>query len=98
MVVVPLVMLILLKGQWCFGWASTPIDAAWAHRHPRRAALMSAAGPMANLVLAAIASVQTQVPVLIDSGPNVPLGHVIDVYDVARLQGFGEVQFAATGL
>ena len=46
--------------------------------------------------LTAIAAIQASVPVVIDSGPNVPLGHVIDVYDVARLEGFGEVQFAAT--
>ena len=46
--------------------------------------------------LAAIAAIQTRVPVVIDAGPNVPLGHVIDVYDLARLEGFGEVQFAAT--
>lgn len=46
--------------------------------------------------LAAIAAIGTSVPVVIDSGPDVPLGHVIDVYDVARLEGFGEVQFAAT--
>ena len=45
--------------------------------------------------LAAIAAVRTSVPVVIDSGPDVPLGHVIDVYDIARLEGFGEVQFAA---
>jgi biopolymer transport protein ExbD len=45
--------------------------------------------------LAAISAVRT-VPLVIDSGPDVPLGHVIDVYDAARLEGFGEVQFAAT--
>ncbi|MGD8377503.1 MAG: site-2 protease family protein [Acidobacteriota bacterium] len=37
---------------WVMGWASTPIDALWARRHPRRAALMSLAGPAANLLLA----------------------------------------------
>ena len=47
-------------------------------------------------LLVAIASIQASVPVVIDSGPEVPLGHVIDVYDVARLEGFGEVQFAAS--
>ena len=37
------------------GWASTPFDPIWAQEHPRRAAAMSAAGPVANalLVLAA---------------------------------------------
>ena len=35
------------------GWASTPFDPLWAQRHPRRQALMSAAGPAANLLIAA---------------------------------------------
>ena len=37
------------------GFASTPIDARWAWNHPRRAALMSAAGPVSNFLLAGIA-------------------------------------------
>lgn len=37
------------------GWASAPYDPDWEARHPRRAALMSAAGPAANFVLFAIA-------------------------------------------
>lgn len=37
------------------GWASAPYDPFWEDRHPRRAALMSAAGPAANVLLAAIA-------------------------------------------
>jgi Zn-dependent protease len=37
------------------GWASAPYDPAWEDRHPRRAALMSAAGPAANFILFAIA-------------------------------------------
>jgi Zn-dependent protease len=55
MVLIPLITLYSTGGQSCFGYASTPIDAFWAIRHPRRAALMSAAGPLANLLLAAIA-------------------------------------------
>ena len=37
------------------GWASAPYDPHWEDRHPARAALMSAAGPVANLVLASLA-------------------------------------------
>ncbi len=55
MVVVPLLSLYLSNGSWCFGFASTPIDRVWAYHHPRKASLMSAAGPLANLLLAAIA-------------------------------------------
>lgn len=55
MLLVPLVSLYLSHGNWCFGFASTPIDRVWAYHHPRKASLMSAAGPLSNLVLAAIA-------------------------------------------
>jgi Zn-dependent protease len=37
------------------GWASTPFDPTWQQRYPRRAAWMAAAGPAANLALAALA-------------------------------------------
>ena len=40
---------------WVMGWASTPYDPLWADRHRRRAALMSLAGPAANLALALLA-------------------------------------------
>ena len=40
---------------WMMGWASTPYDPHWGQRHPRRQALMSLAGPTANLLFAAAA-------------------------------------------
>ena len=40
---------------WAMGWASAPFDPEWAARHRRRAALMAAAGPAANVMLAALA-------------------------------------------
>ena len=54
-VVLPLLMLIASNGTMCFGFAHAPYDPLWAHRHPKRAALMSAAGPMANILLALVA-------------------------------------------
>jgi len=39
----------------CMGYAHIPVDPIWAYRFPKRAALMSAAGPLSNLLLAAIA-------------------------------------------
>jgi Zn-dependent protease len=54
MVILPLIMLFMSHSNMILGYASTPIDPAWAWRHPRRAALMSAGGPMANLLLAGI--------------------------------------------
>lgn len=53
MLVVPL--LTAVTQGWAIGWASTPYDPLWEARYPRRAALMAAAGPAANLLLAFLA-------------------------------------------
>lgn len=53
MLLVPLVT--AFANGWAMGWASAPFDPLWAERHPRRAALMAAAGPLGNFLLAAIA-------------------------------------------
>ena len=57
MVLVPLLSFFLSKGTWMMGWASAPYDPFWAHRHPKRAALMALAGPLANLLLVVIAGI-----------------------------------------
>jgi Zn-dependent protease len=55
MVLLPLITLLMSNGRWCFGYAHAPYDSYWAARHPKRAALMSLAGPLANVFLAAVA-------------------------------------------
>lgn len=55
MLVLPILSIFMSQGTLCFGFAHAPIDPVWAQRHPRKAALMSAAGPLANLLLATIA-------------------------------------------
>lgn len=50
MLVIPLVT--SLTQGWTMGWAHAPYDPAWADQHPRRAALMSLAGPLGNLAIA----------------------------------------------
>ena len=55
MVVLPILVLLYSNGQWCFGFAHAPIDPIWAYHHPKKAAAMSAAGPLANLLLGVIA-------------------------------------------
>ncbi len=50
MLVVPL--LTSLTQGWAIGWASTPYDPRWAAAYPQRAALMAAAGPAGNFLLA----------------------------------------------
>jgi len=52
-IVVPL--LTFFTSGWMMGWASTPFDPEWGRRHPRRLAAMSAAGPLGNLLIAAVA-------------------------------------------
>lgn len=54
MVVWPLISFFFSGGRWMFGWASAPYDPNWAVRHPRRYALMSLSGPVANFLLAAL--------------------------------------------
>ena len=60
-VVVPLISYLVFAadggGRWMMGWASAPYDPSWEERHPRRAALMALAGPLANLTLALVALV-----------------------------------------
>lgn len=53
MLIVPLIT--SFTQGWTLGWASAPYDPEWAERHPRRAALMAAAGPTGNLLIAAAA-------------------------------------------
>ena len=52
-VVIPAIT--FLFSGWMMGWASAPFDPEWARRYPKRAALMAAAGPAANLLLATMA-------------------------------------------
>jgi biopolymer transport protein ExbD len=46
--------------------------------------------------LAAIARIKRDAPVILDPAGDVPLGDVIDVFDVSLLVGFEKVQFAAS--
>ena len=47
-------------------------------------------------VLRAAAVVQLDLPVILDVEPDVPIEHVIDVYDVCRQIGLPRIQFAAS--
>lgn len=58
MLLVPLIT--FASTHWMMGWASAPYDPSWAHLYPKRAALMAAAGPAANLLLVIVAGVLIQ--------------------------------------
>jgi Zn-dependent protease len=59
MLVLPLVT--ALTQGWAIGWASAPYDPYWAERHPQRAAVMAAAGPAGNFMIALVAFVLMRV-------------------------------------
>lgn len=63
MVLAPLASFFFLGGAMV-GWASAPYDPIWAIRHPRRAALKSLAGPLANLLLVLIAALGVRAGVM----------------------------------
>lgn len=46
--------------------------------------------------LATIARIKSDAPIILDPAHDVPLGDVIDVFDLARLIGFQKIQFAAS--
>jgi Zn-dependent protease len=56
MVVIPLLVFFISRGQSMMGWASAPYDPLWERRHPRRAAWMALAGPAANYSLMLLAA------------------------------------------
>ena len=51
MILVPIITFAASQGGWMMGWASAPYDPLWAHRYPKRAAIMALAGPAGNLIL-----------------------------------------------
>jgi Zn-dependent protease len=78
MVVLPVMSLLMSRGYGFIGFASTPLDPLWAARHPKRAAVMAAAGPVTNLLLAAIAFAVLKI--LIETGQARPTrGMVLDM-------------------
>jgi Zn-dependent protease len=61
MVVVPILVFVLSGGNWMMGWASAPLDPFWVYDYPKRAALVSLAGPVANLFLVLVSGVLLRV-------------------------------------
>ena len=57
--------------------------------------------PMTSLgqvkaALERIAQIKRDAPLILHPDPDVPLGDVIDVYDISRLAGFEKIQFAVS--
>ena len=51
--------------------------------------------PEVQQVLHAVAAIDRTLPVVLDVAGDVPLGDMIDVYDLCRLEKFEKIQFAA---
>jgi len=97
MLVVPIVA--SLTRGWTIGWASAPYDRLWADQHPRRAAAMAAAGPAANLLLAAAALALLRAGLvlgLFQAPAQATLDRLAD--PVARDAWLGAAAFLARGL
>ena len=78
-VILPLAALLFSNGGMCFGYAHAPYDPVWAWQHPRRAALMSAGGPLANLTLAALAFAVLKVMVISGVATRVGGYHPLEI-------------------
>ena len=78
-------LLFFAWGGTMLGWASTPIDPRWAYAHPRRAAVMSAAGPLANLALAVLGAALLRLGVALGWFVPVPVG----TFELALAPGGG---------
>jgi Zn-dependent protease len=81
-------LLFWFMGGMMLGWASTPIDPRWAYVHPKRAAWMAAAGPLANLGLVLLAGVALRAGVA--AGWFVPMPMSRFELAVAPAGGLGE--------
>jgi Zn-dependent protease len=80
MVILPVLSLIV--SGWPFGFASTPYDPRWALSHPKRAALMSLAGPAANLLIVLAVGIALRV------------GHAYGVFSAPEVVRFGHLAAA----
>ena len=61
MMIFPWVSYLFLTSGWMMGWASVPIDPHWTLRNPKKASMVSVAGPLANFVLVLISALVIRV-------------------------------------
>src|SRR5262245_16692567 len=97
MVLVPIISYVM--GGWMIGWASAPYDPWWQERYPRRAALMSLAGPAANFALMLIAAVCIRIGLAADvfqPPVSASFGHIADLAHPETASGM--MRFASTFL
>ncbi len=89
MLILPLITVITTG--WPIGFASAPFDPFWAARHPKRAALMAAAGPAANLLLLILAALLIRVGMMVGvfyPPQSITFGHIVGC-DTHFMSGVG---------
>jgi Zn-dependent protease len=90
-IMLPLALLYLSKGTATMGFAHAPVDPSWAYYNPRKAALMSAAGPISNFLLALIAVLVLHI--------MMSAGEIVAVDNAAQFQfRFAPADFGQEGL
>ena len=94
MLLIPLLSFFI--GGWMIGWASAPYDPSWAHRHPKRAAIMALGGPAANLLLVIAAGGLIRVGLV--AGIFTPPDMLSRAHLVAAAGGMGGVEGVSTVL
>jgi Zn-dependent protease len=86
-IIVPLVSYAI--GGWMIGWGSAPYDPRWQFNHPRRAAWMALAGPLADIALMLLAVVGIHAGIIagvLAVPESAGFSHVV----AARLPGYAE--------
>jgi Zn-dependent protease len=76
MVLMPLLGIFTQSGL--IGWASAPYDPLWSIRHPKRAGLMSLAGPAANFLIATVAGVALKIGIATGAFVHAPEGSAME--------------------
>ena len=87
-VVVP--VLSFLAGGWMIGWASAPYDPVWARNFPQRSAIMSLAGPLANLLVVVAVGLVIRVGMAVDlfyAPERITLSHIVASHQDGTLAG-----------
>lgn len=86
-----------LYNGWMMGWASCPYDPFWARLYPKKSALMSLAGPIANLILAIGAGVCIHIGIeggFFTNPPEADMTHMV----VSAVEGNVVAEAFALGL
>jgi Zn-dependent protease len=96
MVIVPILSYLLGGGM--IGWASAPYDPYWQQRYPRRAALMSLAGPGANFALAIIAALGIHIGIGAGIFQSPAIASYTRITEVIDADGAALPRFAALAL